>query len=183
MRRQLLPGLWLVVVWVALWEDVSVANVVGGALVATLALSISRRSPVAEDERGRFRPLAAARFFLWFLWKLVEASAIVAWEVVTPTNDINEGIVAVPLRGPSRIVTAVVSNAITLTPGTLTIEVRSHPTILYVHVLHLRTIEEVRLEVRHLERLAIRAFGTDAAVAALDADEAAGLTRPERSAR
>lgn len=181
MKRHLLPGLWLVIVWVALWEEISVANLVGGGLAASLALVISRRSPIDEGERGRFRPLAAARFLVWFAWKLVEASAIVAWEVATPTNDINEGIVAVPLRGPSRIVTAVVANAITLTPGTLTIEVRTDPTILYVHVLHLRAIEEVRVEVRHLERLAIRAFGADAAVAALDAEDAAA--RSERSAQ
>lgn len=183
MRRHLLPGLWLVLVWVALWEEVSIANVVGGVLAASLALSLSRRAPIDAEDAARFRPLAALRFLVWFAWKLVEASAIVAWEVATPTNDINEGIVAVPLRGPSRFVTAIVSNAITLTPGTLTIEVRTDPTILYVHVLHLRAIEEVRLEVRHLERLAIRAFGTDAAVAALEADDAASGTQPDRSHR
>jgi hypothetical protein len=39
-----------------------------------------------------------------------------------------------------------------------------------VHVLHLRTIAEVRAEVQALERLAIRAFGTDDARAAVAGD-------------
>ncbi len=89
----------------------------------------------------------------------MEASAIVAWEVVTPQSRINEGIVAVPIRGVTRGLTAVVANAITLTPGTITLEVHEHPTVLYVHVLHLHSLEAVRAEVRHLEELAIAAFG------------------------
>ena len=166
MTGRLVAGTWLVVVWVALWGDLSVANVLGGVGVAALALAVSR--PVPTEDRGRFRPLAAARFLAWFLWKLVEASAIVAWEVVTPRNRINEGIVAVPLVGASEAVTTIVANAITLTPGTLTLEIRHlEETVLYVHVLHLRDIEEVRREVRHLEQLVTRAFGTDRAVAAV----------------
>lgn len=166
MRRFVVPAVWLVVFWIALWEDLSVGNLVGGVLVAAAVLAVARPSP--REGGARFRPIAAIRFLGWFLWKLVEASAIVAWEVATPTNVINEGIVAVPIHGTSRLVTTIVANAITLTPGTLTLEIRTDPTVLYVHVLHLRTIEEVRREVHKLEHLAIRAFGSDAAVAALD---------------
>jgi multicomponent Na+:H+ antiporter subunit E len=167
-KRSLVPATWLVVFWLALWEDLSIGNLVGGVLVAVAVLAVAR--PGAGEGQARFRPLAAVRFFGWFLWKLLEASAIVAWEVATPTNVINEGIVAVPIHGTSRLVTTIVANAITLTPGTLTIDIRTNPTVLYVHVLHLRTIEEVRREVHKLEHLAVLAFGSDEAVAALADD-------------
>jgi multicomponent Na+:H+ antiporter subunit E len=167
-RRPSFPLLvWLVVVWVALWEQVSPANVLSGVVVALVVLGLF---PSGADRRsGRVRPLAAARFLAYFAWKLVEASAIVAWEVVTPRNRINEGIVAIPIRGVSDVVITVVANAISLTPGTLTLEARRSPAVLYVHVLHLRDVEAVRRDTLHLEALAIRAFGPAPVVAALDA--------------
>lgn len=171
MRRAVLLVAWLVVAWLALWERWSLPTVAGGLAVAVALVALFPPGRAGPDA-GRFRPLAAARFLGVFLVKLVEANAIVAWEVLTPTERINEGIVAVPLAGASRGLTAVVANAVTLTPGTLTVDLdeghgAGEPTVLYVHVLHLRDIESVRRDVQRFEALAIRAFGSDAAVAAL----------------
>ena len=48
----------------------------------------------------------------------------------------------------------IVANAVSLTPGTLTLEVSAtEPPVLYVHVLHLHDIEEAREDVRTLTRL------------------------------
>lgn len=159
-HRWTLPHLaWLVAVWVALWGEASLANLLSGVAVGCGVLALR---PEAPDRRGRLRPIAAARFIAYFLGKLVEASVVLAWEVVTPRNRVREGIVAVPLRGPSDALVTVVADAITLTPGTLTLDVRRDPTVLYLHVLHLEDVEAVRREVRHLEDLVIAAFGTDA---------------------
>jgi multicomponent Na+:H+ antiporter subunit E len=145
----------LAAMWIALWERFSIANLLGGVAVG-LALVLA----FPPDRRGTYtvRPLPAARFLGYFAWKLLEASAIVAWEIVTPRNRINEGIVAIPISGVSEGLTTIVANAISLTPGTLTLEVVERPTVLYVHVLHLRDVDAVRTEVRYLEALAIRAF-------------------------
>ncbi|MDQ4070607.1 MAG: Na+/H+ antiporter subunit E [Actinomycetota bacterium] len=158
---------WLVTVWVLLWEEVSPANVLAGLMLASLLVALFPMRP--RGIRGGFRPVAAARFVGYFVWKLVEASLVVAWEVVTPRNRINEGIVAVQIRGVSDTLTTLVANAISLTPGTLTIEVRQQPTVLYVHVLHLHDVDAVRRDVQFLELLAIRAFGSAPAVAAAEA--------------
>jgi multicomponent Na+:H+ antiporter subunit E len=168
-RAPSLPLLvWLVAVWVALWEQVSPANVLSGLAVALVVLTLF---PVGDRRRsGTVRPVAAARFLAYFAWNLVEASAVVAWEIVTPRNRINEGIVAIPIRGVSDAVVTVVANAISLTPGTLTLEARRSPAVLYVHVLHLYDVEAVRRETLRLEALAIRAFGPAQVVAALEAE-------------
>ena len=171
---------WLVVVWVALWEQVSPANVASGLVVALVVLTLF---PLGTRQRsGRVVPVAAVRFLVYFAWKLVEASAIVAWEVVTPRNRINEGIVAIPIRGVSDVVITVVANAISLTPGTLTLEARRSPAVLYVHVLHLRDVEAVRRETLHLEALAIRAFGPPEVAARLASEGDRALGRPAPSA-
>jgi multicomponent Na+:H+ antiporter subunit E len=156
---------WLLVVWVALWERLSVANVLSGLAVAGGLLWLFPTGKVS-DRTGRFHPVAAVQFLGYFLWKLLEANVVVGWEVITPSNEkVNEAIVAVPITGASDTVVTVVANAISLTPGTLTLEVRRDPTILYVHVLHLHSVEQVRLDVLRLERWALRTLGTDEAVA------------------
>ncbi len=165
--RQIPMVAWLLVVWLFLWEGVSLANVLAGLALASLLVVLFPMRP--RGIPGAFRPVAVARFLGFFAWKLVEASVIVAWEVVTPQNRINEGIVAIPIRGVSDTLTTLVANAISLTPGTLTLEVRHQPAVLYVHVLHLEDIDAVRRDVQYLEVLAIRAFGSSAAVAAAEA--------------
>jgi multicomponent Na+:H+ antiporter subunit E len=157
--------LWLTVVWVALWESASVANVASGLLVGALLLALFPVRGHAEGT-GRIRPLAVVRFVAYFLHKLVEANVIVAWEVITPSNaSVREGIVAVPVTGSSDAIVAILANAISLTPGTLTLEVERDPTVLYVHVLHLRTADHARADVQRLQLSVLRAFGTEAAIA------------------
>jgi multicomponent Na+:H+ antiporter subunit E len=154
---------YLVIVWTALWGDLSIANVASGLLVASgLVLAFPSAGPASL---GTVRPLAALRFLVYFFAKLFEANVIVAWEVITPGNEtVNEGIVEVPVTGASDAVLSLVANAVSLTPGTITLEVRRDPATLYVHVLHLRSIEQTRREVLNLERLALAAFGSAEAI-------------------
>lgn len=148
-------GAILVAVWVALWADLTVANVVSGLLVALVVLAVV---PVGVGGPNP-RLVPGARFLAVFAYKLVESSLIVGWEVATPRNRIREGIVAVPLGDlPDRVIT-VVANAISLTPGTLTLEVERDPTVLYVHVLHLESVEAARHDVLAMTRLVCAAFG------------------------
>lgn len=147
---------WLTFVWVALWGDLDAANALTGAFIGSVLVVLF------PPERPLFpvvRPVALLHFAVVFLWRLLVASAVVAWEVATPRNRINEGIVAVPVLGASDLVVTVVANAVSLTPGTLTLEVDREGNTLYVHVLHLRDVETARRDIRDLEILAIRALG------------------------
>ena len=66
-----------------------------------------------------------------------------------------------------------IANVTAMTPGTMPIEVRRRPPVVYVHVLHLDDIDAVREDFRRLEHLAIRAFGSKDEVAALDRSDRA----------
>lgn len=154
-RFSVLRWAGLVVVWMLLWRDVSVGTALGGALVAgaveAVHQDLGRRVPVA--------PAGLARFVVRYLGLVVSSNLRVAWEVITPSNEaIREAIVAVPLETRSVRVALVVANAVTFTPGTLTIELTGDPMVLYVHVLHFTTAEDVRRTVRELERLVARAL-------------------------
>lgn len=159
--RSLVAVVWATVVWMALWGSLSLANLLAGVAVGVLTVWLV---PVASDRPDReeagltVRPIAALAFIGYFLRLLVVASAIVAWEVVTPQNRIHQGIIRVPVRTDSPGLATVLANAISLTPGTVTLEVARDPMVLYVHVLHLRAVEDVRADLRRLEERAMRAF-------------------------
>lgn len=162
--------LWLVAVWLALWSDLSIANVVSGTVVA---LAVIGTFNTWRDGRLVFRPLRVTKFAAYFLYKLVEASFVVARTVITPRDRIRAGIVSVPLSGCSDAIATLIADAISLTPGTLTLDVRRDPLTLYVHVLHVNSVEDVHKEVRTLEVLAVEAFGSREAVAGLALDNTA----------
>lgn len=154
--RRIIVVLWSIVVWCALWSDLSVANVLWGAvagMVSTALIPLHRRERTVTAN-----PFGVLAYAGYAAWSLVKSSAVVAWEVVTPRNRINQGIVAVPLRTDSVPLATLIANTVSLTPGTLTLEIRRDPLTLYVHIMHLRTIEEVRAEIGVLEDYAMRAF-------------------------
>lgn len=153
-----LAGAWLTAMWVLLWGDLTPANLLGGAAAAAVLLAVFPAQ--AAPRPFQFRIGAAVRFLAFFVVKLIQANMILAWEVMTPGNRIREGIVAIPVSITSDGLTAVVANSISLTPGTLTLEVDRERRIIYVHVLHLHDLDTIRRDLHRFEELALMAFGS-----------------------
>lgn len=145
----------VVAVWMLLWRDVSFGTLVGGTLVA-LAIEAARSR---SDLPIRISPAGMVRFIVHYIGMVFVSNAKVAWEVVTPSNElIREAIVACPLKSDSIPVALLVANAVTFTPGTLSLELAGAPTTLYVHVLQFTDAESVRASVSRLEDLALGAI-------------------------
>jgi len=155
-RLRVTSLVWLIAVWVMLWESLSWANVLGGLVIAAVVM-VSVPSHKVETPVG-FRPVAAVRLLGYFLWKLTEASARLTWEIFTPRNRINAAVVCVPLTSRVPAIVTSVANMVSLTPGSVTIEVDIDEMFLYIHVLHLTTLEQERESVRYLESLTLAAF-------------------------
>lgn len=147
--------LGLILVWVLLWRDFSIGSFLGGAVVA-FVIELTRRS-VARPRPVRLAALA--RFAVYYLAALIRTNARVAWEVATPLqDDIDEAIVRIPLTVDSPQAALLVANAVTFTPGTLTIELSGEPLTLYAHVLHFEGEAELQSEINRLEKLADAVF-------------------------
>ncbi|GMU90818.1 MAG: sodium:proton antiporter [Chlorobiota bacterium] len=73
---------------------------------------------------------------LFFLWELVVSNIKVAAEVLTPRFISEPSIVAIPLSVKSDIEITLLANMITLTPGTLSIDVSPDGSVLYVHLMY-----------------------------------------------
>jgi multicomponent Na+:H+ antiporter subunit E len=141
----------LVGVWLLLQGELTVANVLGGV---ALGLFLTAMFPVSEHVvHHRFHPWAFTKLILFVLYSLVISS----WEVIkvilhpTPTS-LRSGIVRVRLEAESPLTTTIVANAVTLTPGTMTLTARVDPAELHIHALGLADPEEFRESVLDLER-------------------------------
>ena len=122
MNRRVPIGRLLVLtaMWVALQGELTVGNVVAGMCVVAVVELLFPSAP----RRVRVHPIAAARLALFVLWSLVVSSWHVMVAVVAPTpRRVRTSIVPVALSGASHLTAVLTANAITLTPGTLTVDI------------------------------------------------------------
>lgn len=168
MKRSFSLGLSAVLlgIWLLLWGEPTVANIVSGCAVVALVMFLI---PQTDEDlvRPTVRPIWALRFISRTVFSLVRANLVVALEVLRQDSKVNTGIVAVPMPGASDGLLTLVANVLGLAPGTMPIEVTTEPPVIYVHVLHLDDVETTRAEITSMAHLAVRAFGSDEALEAI----------------
>jgi multicomponent Na+:H+ antiporter subunit E len=76
------------------------------------------------------------RFAAFFAWQLLSANVRVAREVLTPGFTMSAGIIRVPTRCRSDLEVTLLANAITLTPGTMSLEIEPATRAIHVHGLY-----------------------------------------------
>jgi multicomponent Na+:H+ antiporter subunit E len=103
-----------------------------------------------------------AIFLLYFLWQVLLSNVSIAWLVIQPRPKLDPGIVAVPLTIDTGLEITMLASAISLTPGTLSIDLGTDDdgnNVLYVHNLRVGNAEEFRASVHNgFERLIMRIF-------------------------
>lgn len=160
---------WLTIVWCAVMESFRLGTIVAGVVVgAVLTLLFPTRAGTLSGTR--FRPIAFVVMNATLFGRLLAANVQVAWAVISPSRaGLRRGIVAVPLVPSTELVLNLLLNAVSLTPGTLILEVRREPLVLYIHVLQLRTEAAVHLEVLQMQRRIVAALGPHDVLDAIDA--------------
>jgi multicomponent Na+:H+ antiporter subunit E len=140
MRTRFLLNNLLTFVWVALTGTFTFMNFAFGFVLSFGALWLINRS---ADEGKYFKivPMAIS-FFFFFLYELIKANIQVAYDVITPTFYMTPGIVRVPLDAESDLEITLLANLISLTPGTLSLDVSDDKKVLYVHSMYIEDKEE-----------------------------------------
>jgi multicomponent Na+:H+ antiporter subunit E len=160
--RRLLYVAALTVVWLMLWDRITVANAVSGVAVACLVLVVFPTARLVRQARPAvFRPLAASHLAAYVAGQLVVSNWLVAREILSRRSHIRTGILACPLHTESPGLITLLANIVGLSPGTMTVDVRAEPPTLYVHVLMLRDVGAAKGDVARLEQLILRAFAAE----------------------
>ena len=131
--RDLVRALFLLAVWVLLWDTFSIANVLSGIVVVTVVLLMFPTKRRGERTFA-LRPAPGLRL-LWFLAREVVASNLfIVREALRPRPHAHAGIITVPLHCPSDGIITFVANVIALSPGTMTVEVNVMPPSIVLHL-------------------------------------------------
>lgn len=123
-----LLGFWLLLNG-SLAEDVLVVG-----LIAALVITLLFRNGLSVVSEFRLTPqslLTAPVYVAFFLKELVKSNLRLAGIVLSPALPLKPGIVKVRTRLKSRMGRLLLANSITLTPGTLTVEMDGE--WLYIH--------------------------------------------------
>jgi multicomponent Na+:H+ antiporter subunit E len=141
----------LALIWGAFTGVFSPGNFLIGFALGYCALLMARR---ALPPSAYFHKVQQAfAFTVFFVKELIVANLRVAADVVTPTHYMRPRVIAVPLDAKSDVEITALANLISLTPGTLSLDVSSDRRVLFVHAMYASDAERLRGEIREgLER-------------------------------
>jgi multicomponent Na+:H+ antiporter subunit E len=139
-------NLLLALGWVAMNGKFDAVNLLVGFAFGYVVLYLLQR--VIGHSRYFARTVGLVRFIGFYILEVVRANLRVAFDVVTPTSYARPGIVAVPLEARSDVEITLLSNLITMTPGSLSVDVADDRSVIYVHVMFLEDPDEVRRQIK-----------------------------------
>jgi multicomponent Na+:H+ antiporter subunit E len=154
----------LALAWLALTGEFTILNFLFGLFASAAMIWLVLRVSPFEPRRREMpayglKGIQLISFGLYFIWELILANVRVAIDVMRPRPQIAPAVVAVPLDGYSDAEVTLLANFITLTPGTLSLDVVERPSaqsdetepneaqpgevqsdktqrVLYVHAMH-----------------------------------------------
>lgn len=148
MRTRFLLNILLTFVWVALTGSFSFNNFLFG-----FALSFGILWIISSSVGGRPKyflvPFQLVGFVFFFLFELIKANIQVAYDVVTPTFYMKPAIVRVPLDVQSDLEITLLANLISLTPGTLSLDVSDDKKVLYLHAMFVKDEEQFIRDIKN----------------------------------
>ena len=168
--QQLVLLISLVLLWLMLWDSITVVTMVTGIVLAFIITRVFYLPPIVLS--GRFNVWHAAVFGLWFLYSVLHASIEVAWYAFRRKAVGAGSVIACDLRTSSDLVLTLIADTASLIPGSIIIDSDRAMGMLYLHFLDCDSEEKLRkakAQVYYIEELLIRTLGSHRDLAALRA--------------
>jgi len=142
-RSRIIVFMLSFLVWLALTGATDLQEVLAGLVVALIISLIAGTFLVTTEKSGH----PVQRFFMGiaylfkFVWEMIKANFNVAFIVINPALPIRPGIVKIKSRLTKDSAMTVLTNSITLTPGTLTVDINPETHAIYVHCIVVDSID------------------------------------------
>jgi multicomponent Na+:H+ antiporter subunit E len=149
----------LAFVWALLIGKFTLLNLTVGFILGYLILYFTRfaSEPTAYVYKGG----KMLDFIRFFSWELIKSNAYLAYDVITPTFHMKPRIIAVPLDVKTDLQITLLANLISLTPGTLSLDVSTDKKFLYIHAMYASDAEETKQKIKDgMERRVLELFST-----------------------
>ncbi len=145
------------IAWAAMSGIYNLPNLILGFVLGAFGLWLIREQVGTVGYLTR-----ASRIFsltALFLYELVMSALRVAWLVIHPRLNCAPAIIAFPLSVDRDIEITLLANLITLTPGTLSVDVSADRKYLYIHAINVADIDDLKRDIAEgFERKIMEAF-------------------------
>ncbi len=147
-----LLNILLALAWITLTAQFSLPNLLIGYLLGLGVLWITQYRREAVPAYFRKIPQVAG-FLSYFIWEVIMSNLRVTRDVLSLRPRFRPGIVAIRLEAETAAEISLLANLITLTPGTLSLDVSGDRKVLYIHAMYISDIALFKREIREeLER-------------------------------
>jgi multicomponent Na+:H+ antiporter subunit E len=161
MRKRIIQFVIYLIMWILLTWSLKMQDLMAGIVVA-LVVTVLTRKLFPDDFLKLIDPLRfvlASLYIPYLVYYIFIANLDVAYRVLNPNLPINPGIVKVKTNLKNEFAKTILANSITLTPGTLTVEVDGAD--FYVHWINVSSDNpEIQREIilGRFERMLRRIF-------------------------
>lgn len=142
----LLKNLGLALLWAGLTGSVSLGTLFFGFLVGFGVLAVLHNDAASRPYFRTTRKVVG--FALFFLKELIVSSFRVAYDVVTPRDYARPGVIGIPLDARTDLEITLFANILSLTPGTLSLDVSADRRTLYIHAMFIDDPDVLRREIK-----------------------------------
>ena len=131
MKNRLWLTLFLLIIWCGFSNNFQPPNLLLGIVISFLIpyLALPRRL------HFNVNIVQLLMLALYMIWELILSSFEVAWDIITPKNKSQPKIINLPLQCQHQVQISLLANLISLTPGTLAVDIEEDNAILVVHIM------------------------------------------------
>lgn len=143
----LIINILLALLWSALTGQFTLENLTTGFILGYVVLYLMRG--VFRNRQYFEKGVQVVRISLFFLWELLVANLRVARDVLRPGPlRMRPRVIAVPLDLQGDVPVTLLANALSLTPGSLSLDISDDYKTLFVHAIHAPDEEQAKAEIK-----------------------------------
>ncbi len=156
MPKHISLNIILAVIWCLLQEKFDLPEFVIGAVLGYLVIYLHKS--ILDDQNTQRRVLSAKdylgflakslRYIIIFMIEVIKANFEVVKIVLSPKLNMTPGIIAYKMDVETDAGITLLANSITLTPGTLSVDISEDKKTLYIHALHIEDARELEQSIR-----------------------------------
>lgn len=144
MPGQVLTNIFIAILWMFLQNDWSVLTFSGGYLLGLVVLFVLRR--FLPSQFYLFTVQAVIELVLIFIYEILTSSVVVISKIIAPQLSLKPGIFTLETSLERDVEITLLAMLITLTPGSVVVEISDDNKIFYVHTMEIPEQSELVLK-------------------------------------
>ncbi len=139
-------NIFLAMIWTLLQGRLSALDFIAGFALGYVIIGLGQRL-LGSGNYSR-KVVRVVRFVLFVGWDIFTASLALAWLMLQPRPKLSPAVIAIPLDVKTDLEIVLLANLITLSPGTLSVDVSNDRHTLYVHTINHDRPDEFRAQIK-----------------------------------